>query len=143
MLQEFVKDDHLYWTRNPNYWQPGLPLLDGIQERFIPDTMTAQNMMLAGQADEWDGGTGQNQAYLVSKGYIRDSGWCGLPELIWPNTADPNSKFQDIRLRQALEYAMDKPTLAKALGYGYYVPMAQMAPAGEWGYDPNYQAPDL
>jgi peptide/nickel transport system substrate-binding protein len=139
VLQEFVKDDHLYWARNPNYWQPGLPLLDGIQVQYIPDPMTAQNKMLAGQADQWEGAPAQNQQYMVSQGSIRATGWCGLPTSIWPNTADPNSKFQNIKLRQALEYALDKPTLAKALGFGYYVPMSQLAPAGEWGYDPNYQ----
>jgi ABC-type transport system substrate-binding protein len=138
ILQEWAKDDHIYWVKNPNYWQPGLPLLDGINVRFIPDSMTAQNLMLAGQADEWDSAAAQNMQYLVSKGFNRITGWVGFPVSIWPNTADPTGRFQDIRLRQALEYAVDKPTLAKALGYGYYVPMTQMAPAGEWGYDTNY-----
>jgi ABC-type transport system substrate-binding protein len=67
------------------------------------------------------------------------SGWLGLVVDIWPNTASPDSRWNDIRLRQAIEYAIDKPAIAKAYGSGL-VPVTMLAPPGEWGYDPNYPA---
>jgi len=57
---------------------------------------------------------------------------------IWPNTSDPESIWNDVNLRYALEYALDKPAIAKAIGHDLYPPLLQLAPPGEWGYDPNY-----
>jgi ABC-type transport system substrate-binding protein len=58
--------------------------------------------------------------------------------LIWPNTANPNSKWKDKRLREALEYALDKEAIAKALGFGLYKSLKSLPHEGEWGYDPAY-----
>jgi ABC-type transport system substrate-binding protein len=140
MLKEFKRDVHLIWTKNPNYWRKGRPYLDGIEVRFIPDPVTASAMMQAKEADYWTGAPPKDQKDLESKGFIRVSSWPGLPTHIWPNTTDPNSKWNDKRLRLAIEYALDKPAIAKALGFGYYKPMTMLAPEGEWGYDPNYPA---
>lgn len=140
ILQEFVRDDHMTWVKNPNYWKPGEPYLDGIKVTFIPDPTTAQNIMLAGQADEWDSPTAQAINDLVNKGLTKVSSWPGLVNSIWPNTTNTSSPFYNsLALRQAIAYAIDRPTLAKVLGFGNYIPMNQLAPEGEWGYDPNYQ----
>ena len=42
MLEEYKRDDHMTWVKNPNYWQPGRPYLDGIEIRYIPDPVTAR-----------------------------------------------------------------------------------------------------
>ena len=39
---------------------------------------------------------------------------------------------------KAVEYALDKETITKALGFGLYRPLKTLPPPGEWGYDPNY-----
>jgi len=140
MLKEFKRDVHLIWVKNPNYWRPGRPYLDGIEVRYIPDATTAHTLLLSGGADQWSSAPMKNQVDLMKQGFVRVSNWPGMPMSIWPNTADPNSKWNDKRLRMAIEYALDKPALAKALGFGYYVPMTMLAPPGEWGYDPNYPA---
>jgi peptide/nickel transport system substrate-binding protein len=140
MLKEFKRDTHLIWMKNPNYWRKGRPYLDGIEVRYIPDPVTASAMMQAKQADYWMQSPTKDQKDLESKGFIRVSSWPGMPWSIWPNTADPNSKWNDKRLRLAIEYALDRPALAKALGFGYYKPLTMLAPEGEWGYDPNYPA---
>ena len=140
MLQEFVRDNHLFMVKNPHYWRPGQPYLDSIQVRYTPDAVTAQAVFQSGQADEWDGAPVENQAQLVNRGYIRVSNWAALPLSIWPNTADSTSIWNRLYLREALEYALDKTALAKVLGCGFYTPLTMLAPPGEWGYDPNYQA---
>jgi peptide/nickel transport system substrate-binding protein len=57
---------------------------------------------------------------------------------IWINTANPKSKWHDKRLREAVEYGLDKEAIAKALGFGLFKPLKSLPPEGEWGYDPNY-----
>ena len=38
------------------------------------------------------------------------------------------------RIRLPIAY---KPAMAKALGFGYAIPLKMTAPEGEWGYDPT------
>ena len=84
------------------------------------------------------GGDAKDQVDLVKKGFKRQASWPALGYAIWPNTANPNSKWKDKRLREAIEYALDKDAIAKALGFGLYKPLKSLPPEGEWGYDPNY-----
>ena len=37
-----------------------------------------------------------------------------------------------------MEYALDKPTIAKALGQGQYTAMKMLSPEGRAGYDAAY-----
>lgn len=137
-LVEYKRDDYIKWTKFEQYWQKGKPYLDGIEVRYIPDPVTASAMLQAKQADMWYQPPVKHQAELEKKGFIRQSGF-GLPRMIYINNKSPDSKFKDKRLREALEYALNKPAIAKALGFGYYVPLTMVAPPGEWGFDPNYK----
>jgi peptide/nickel transport system substrate-binding protein len=137
-LTEYKRDNYIKWTKNENYWQKGKPYLDGRLIRIIPDGVTAAAMMQAKEADSWFQAPVQYQADLEKKGFVRGSGY-GLPRMIYLNNKDPNSKFANLKVREAVEYAIDKVAIAKALGYGYYVPLTMVAPPGEWGFDPNYK----
>jgi ABC-type transport system substrate-binding protein len=138
ILKEYKRDSHLTYIRNPNYWRKGKPYLDGIEYRFIPEPATASAMMQVKEADVWEAGPAM-QAELLKKGFKRQASWPALGAVIWINTANPKSKWQDKRLREALEYAIDKETIAKSLGHGFYAPLKSLPPPGEWGYDPTYE----
>lgn len=137
-LAEYKRDNHIKWVKNENYWQKGKPYLDGRLVRVIPDSVTASAMMQAKEADMWVQPPVKDQADLEKKGFPRQSGF-GLPRMIYLNTKDPESKLQNKKLREAIEYALDKPAMAKAMGFGYYVPLTMVAPPGEWGFDPSYK----
>ena len=137
MLKEFKRDVHMIWVKNPNYWRKGRPYLDAIEVRYIPDPVTASAMMQKKEADIW-GAPAKDQADLLKKGFKRQSDWPALGYAIWINTANPDSKWHDKRLREALEYALDKEALTKALGFGLFRTLKSLPPEGEWGYDPNY-----
>ena len=137
-LAEYKRDNYVKWVKNESYWQKGKPYLDGILVRIIPDSVTASALMLAKEADMWVQPPVNNQAEFEKMGFIRHSGY-GLPRMIYLNNKDPQSKFKNKKLREAVEYAIDKVAIAKALGFGYYTPLTMVAPPGEWGYDPNYK----
>ncbi len=138
MLKEYKRDDHMTWVRNPNYWQPGKPYLDGVETKFVPDAVTAAAMMEAKQADFWEGGTITQWADLSKKGF-KLQGSSGLPTTIYINNKDATSKFTDQRVREAVEYALDRPAMAKALGQGYFVPLEYSLGPDMWGYDKNFK----
>jgi peptide/nickel transport system substrate-binding protein len=92
-------------------------------------------MMQAGQADIWASADLQYQADLITKGFVRQTvQGMGISQVIFPGNKDPNSKWQNKKLREALEYALDKASIAKALGYGFGEPMTGVAAKGNWGY---------
>jgi peptide/nickel transport system substrate-binding protein len=143
---EFQRDALIKYAKNEHYWRKGFPYLDGMEVRFIPDTMTAAAMMEAGEADIWiDVRDVQNILVLEKKGYKINWG----PGFFWailPNSADPKSPFADKRVREAIEYALDRPAIARMLGQGKYESLQQMAPQ-DWpgfipGYDPRPYNPE-
>ncbi len=137
-LGEYKRDSYLNWVAFDDYWQEGKPYLDGIAVTYVPDATIASLKMEAGEADMWNGGTIRDQLALVDKGLIRQHSWAGGNSLLIPNTVDPESKWNDLRVREALEYAIDKKAIAKALGLGYTVPLTMVSPEWSWGYDPTY-----
>ena len=46
-----------------------------------------------------------------------------------PDTANPDSPWADQRVREAVEYGIDREGIAKALGYGYWRAPYQIPPA--------------
>jgi peptide/nickel transport system substrate-binding protein len=137
MLKEYKRDAHITWVKNPNYWRKGKPYLDGIENLIIADPTVALAMMLAKEADGW-APPPKEQADMMKKGFKRRSFGTALVVTIFPNTAYPGSKWKDKRLREALEYALDKDALARVLGFGLFQPLNSLPPPGEWGYDPTY-----
>ncbi|NLM52071.1 MAG: ABC transporter substrate-binding protein [Firmicutes bacterium] len=132
MLEEWKRDVHMIWVKNPNYWREG-PYLDRIEITYIPEATTAAAKMEAGEADIWLSAPPQYVRELEDKGFVRQSGWAGAYYHLMPNTMDPNSPFNDLRVREALEYAIDKQAICDALGYGYTSPLHAVAAEGEWG----------
>lgn len=136
-FEELKRDVHLKYTRFEDYWQKGKPYLDGIETRYIPDAITASMMMRAGEADIYTNPPIQQQDELVKAGLERYTNWPALPIIMYINTADPSRPVGELKVREALEYAIDKPALAKVVGLGYYPPLKLVAPETEWGYDPS------
>ena len=140
-VSEFQRDAVIKFTRNPNYWQPGKPYLDGIELRYIPDTMTSTAMMEAGQADIWfDVAAVQNLLDLQRDGFKINWG-PGMFNLLVFDSANPDSPTSNKMVREAIEYALDRPAIAKMLGQGLYEPLVQMA-SNTWpgyveGYNPR------
>jgi peptide/nickel transport system substrate-binding protein len=124
---DFQRDTFVRYVKNDNYWRPGMPYLDSMECRFIPDTMTASATMEAKEADVWtDVGDVQNILSLKDKG-LRVNWGPGMFFLIMFNSSDPNSIFANKKVRESIEYAINRPALAEMLGYGQYEPLKQMA----------------
>ena len=130
---EFVRDVSLTMVRNDDYWG-GMPYLDAVHYMFIPDPVTANLKMQAGEADLWFGPTIKDQLELEQAGLIRLEGQPNVTT-IYPNIVDPESKWQNKDLREAIEYALDKEGMAAALGQGYYKSSKMVVPEGKDGYD--------
>ena len=144
-LVDFQRDTLIKWERNPNYWRPGMPYYDGIYEYYISDSMTASAKMRAGEADLWALPSTQDAKALENIGFKVNWG-VGLGMILGMNSSDPDSPYAIQKVREAVEYAINRPTLANMLGQGTYEPLTQLAgknfPGYNAGYDPRAYNPE-
>jgi len=147
---DFQRDVLLVYEKNDNYWREDMPYLDGIEARYIPDLVTAAATMEAGDADMWIYAQAvQSILDLEAMGLTVNWG-TGLSGMFWsllPNSSDPDSPLAKKEVREAIEYAIDRPAIADLLGFGKYEPLHQLA-SSDWpgyveGYDPRPYDPAM
>lgn len=130
------KEVAIKWKRVDGYWD-GKPYLDGIEMLRIADATVQLMAFKAGDLhmlipDPKD-----------AKSLEKDGkyNFAVPPEGQVPALAgyakDPKSPFADLRVRQALSYAVDVKTVCNAFGLGYWKFQNQWAMPGTWGYNPN------
>jgi len=132
-----VANDHYTYTANPNYWNPSAIHYKTVIIKAINNVTSAVQAMRTGQLDAYFSGDNANAASAKSAGLTVDSGlsyWDGLQLL------DPQGKIVhalgDLRVRQALEYAINRPAIVKAIYGDFGHPLVQPALPNWAEYDP-------
>jgi len=125
----YKPDDNILCEKNTNYWQPGKPYLDSIQLLQIADPVTALLSFKKGDAQVIFNITPRDAKDLEAAGYTIVLSSIGSTYFLAPDGANPDSPFAKREVREAVEYAIDKKTMASALGLGYYSPAAYVATA--------------
>jgi ABC-type transport system substrate-binding protein len=137
-VSEWQRDDHITFVKNPNYWQEGKPYLDKIIMTAIADNMVAAAKLQAGEGDMWADTSSMNDLLdLKEKGFKLVEG-PGMFSVILFSDVDQNSPLSNVKVRQALTYAIDRTAMAQTLGQGLYEPLTQMAPKASPGYNAGY-----
>jgi len=135
----YQKDTLLKYERFEDYWQPGKPYLDAVDFKIFADATTATMAMKAGEVDEMNVGSAEDMLDLKNSGFIIQES-IGANASLYPDGANADSPFSDVRVRKALSHAIDRQTLADSLGYGYYSPTYQLY--DEWSelaHNPNLE----
>jgi peptide/nickel transport system substrate-binding protein len=125
VLREYVRDQRLVYDRNDNYWR-GKPYLDGIDFNIIPQPEVALLAYKSGELHTIMVQAKDAQGLLDDGFEITKTTDLVLNMCILPSSANPDSPLADIRVRRAIEYAIDKPELVDALTYGYGVATNQL-----------------
>jgi glutathione transport system substrate-binding protein len=137
--------DTLKVVKNDNYWKPGLPKVDSITIRSVPENGARLAMLQAGEAQyiypmppeltkvvEKDPKIDVVNAHSIFARYV------ALNTMRKP--------FDDVRVRHALNYAVDKQAFMKVVFAGYAVPMDAPLPtalpghstqSASYAYDPK------
>lgn len=138
----FVKDTSFTTVRYPNYWGKDangnqLPYLDGVEFLFISDPQTQEATMESGEADMLVVKHGDKvESDLVSRGFTAKSAATDT-SAIFGDTANPDSPWSNLEVREAAEYAIDRDAIGK-MGYGYWKPAYQIPGSSDPTYDPNF-----
>jgi peptide/nickel transport system substrate-binding protein len=123
------QNDHFTATRNPNYWRSGLPYLDQITFKPIPDTQQRESTLRTGGVDmiqstdaltisrfSGSGGTGYQLVDTLT-------GVIGQPTLTYLMLNTAVAPTNDLRVRQALTKATDQAQIQKIFAGGYGKPV--------------------
>jgi peptide/nickel transport system substrate-binding protein len=131
-LSEYVRGSHITFVRNDAYWQSGKPYLDGLEYVFMRDVMT-QNIALRAAGDQ------SIDAVLTTNGeQIEMMRTAGLevyslpvgPISLVPSSKNEGSPLANVKVRQAISYALDRESLVAARGFGVLQPAWQQISEG-------------
>jgi len=123
---ELKRNVHIKFEKFDKYWIKGQPYLDGIHFFQIPDPMTAIASIKRGEIDAWMGVDPVSANDLQKSKDIAVIPSPALHELIQFNSTDPKSPWSNRKMREALEYAVDKGRLAKTVGRGFFKPVYEI-----------------
>lgn len=134
---DWEKDVSVKYARFDDYWQEGKPYLDGLERLYFADQTTELMAFKTGELDIIVA-SNKNARDLASENKYQISIVpTGFQEGLGGDSANPDSPFADIRVRQAVSYALDLPTQVESLGYGYRKALNQWAVEGIPGYNPD------
>ena len=134
-FKSFSRDVSLEYTRFDDYWG-GKPYLDGTQFIYISDATTARFAFQSGVADVVSTMTDSVTADLIKQGNKMEKRPGAMMQLI-PDSKHTTSPFADLKVRQAISYAIDRQGLANTLGYGLWEVVNQPAIANHFGHIDN------
>jgi ABC-type transport system substrate-binding protein len=131
-------NDSFVLVRNENYWKPGLPYLDGINIKIINELNTAVRAVVAGEADLAINLQAPQKAIAD-----RSPNVVGIaaPSLVlygaFMNYGRP--PLDDVRVRQALNYAINRDEINKIAAVGLGQVSSAILPKEHWACDPATQ----
>jgi glutathione transport system substrate-binding protein len=142
MFAEWKQPDYIRLVKNPNYWQKGLPKVDALVFKSVTDNNTRTAVMQTGEVQ-----MSSNVAYEavdVLKGNSKID-VVVTPSIFARYVAMNETKkpFDNPKVREALNYAINKQALAKVAYNGYAEPLPSVVPpgveysfkTGPWPYD--------
>jgi len=136
ILKDFQPNTSISYTPNPNYWNKGLPYLDGIVATAIVDPMTQMLVLKTGEVNFIYDGAATISTQLRDAGFQLLTTPAALQSLSM-DTLNSDSIFANQKVREAMEYAIDKESICKDLGSNLYKPMYQFVDSNSPYYNPS------
>jgi peptide/nickel transport system substrate-binding protein len=142
VLDEWVPGSHIKFARNENYWMEDKPYLDGVEYYEMSDIMTQNAALLSTGDDAIDmfQCTNAEQAYtLISRGVDMDASYMrgGGTLTLFPSSDNDDSPFKELKVRQAVAFALDRQAITDAKGFGINTPANQITAEGWAGHLPD------
>ncbi len=138
---EWLSGDHLTVVRNEQYYG-AKPYFEKIEFKFVPDATTRVLMIDAGQADVALRLPPSDIPKLKANKKVQISQVMGRNIYFALNNV--KAPFTDIRVRQAVNYAVDKQAICDKVLFGAAAPSSSLVEAvnytinaGFYAYDPN------
>ena len=135
MITDFQPGTSVRLERNPHYWQDGMPYLDAIDIRIIPDESVRRTALVSGDVDWAISVPPQALDQLrAEEGIVVDETTAGAYWYIGVNLE--REPLNDPRVRQALAFAVNRENIAVAASFGTAQPTNGPIPSSSaWAMD--------
>jgi len=140
-FKEWKRGEYIHLVRNDNYWRDGLPYLDEIYYRFVPDAASRALALETGQMQL----ATQNDLELFDVNRLAKlghldmttKGWEWGSPIVWIEMNLRKKPFNDKRFRQALMYALDRKYFRDVIFQGSANLATGPVHSGSPFYEPN------
>jgi peptide/nickel transport system substrate-binding protein len=127
ILKAWNKGDRIILERNPHYWQAGKPAVDGAELQVIAEDNSRVLKLRAGELDAAiDLPFNQLKQLQSAEGIKTGAADVFRVDMVQLNTT--KKPLDDQRVRQALNYAVDKEAIIKGVLYGNAKPAVSSIP---------------
>lgn len=138
---EWKQNDRIVLEKNPDYWQKGLPKLNKVIFRVIPENTARLNALSNGEIDLMDGLNNSDEASVKSNDKLQvierpsmNVGYLGFTTNRKP--------FDNKLVRQALNHAIDKKSIIESFYNGKAIPAKNPMPPSISGYNDDIEEYD-
>ncbi|MBW1923714.1 MAG: ABC transporter substrate-binding protein [Deltaproteobacteria bacterium] len=136
MFDRMDPDGTTYLKRNPNYWEKGLPYLDGVVFKMYRDPQARHNAIRAGEIDMEMSASFEH--YLISKSdpNLVVSVAPATPYGLNLGANVTMAPWNDIRVRKAiLGYALDRKKVCRTVYHGLVGPKVNPCSSAHYYYE--------
>jgi peptide/nickel transport system substrate-binding protein len=110
VFKEWIRDNRIVLTKNPDYWMKGLPRFDSLILQIIPERAVQVQGLASGQIDGSDIIDQEDVPQLEASGKVNiERPLTAQIFVLAMNCSKP--PLNDLRVRQAVNYAIDKQTV--------------------------------
>ena len=115
-VEEYTSGDHITLTANEDYWG-GAPEIGGVEFQFISEGSTAIAALKSGEVD-WTDSIPAQQVESLSSDEAVTLGQSPSNDYWYLALNENREPWSDVRVRQAIAYAIDRDAIVQATSYG-------------------------
>lgn len=130
-----VTDSSYVFTPNPNYWNKKVQYFSKLTVKIIGDANASINALKTGQVNMGSliNVAGVEPAKAAGLSLMTSSGsFAGLT--LVDRSGKMGTALKNVNVRQAINYALDRPTILKVCAGGYGTPTSSIFPEANSGY---------
>ena len=137
LFEEWITGDNVTLVPNPDYWR-GAPVLDEYIFKILPDDAAAVNQLKTGEID-WGALTPSAVEEFEDSEDVTVVDYPTLSFTFYGLNLDTTKTtlFQDVEVRQAMFYAIDREAMLESIYFGYAEVAVGTIPTMSWAYKPD------
>jgi peptide/nickel transport system substrate-binding protein len=143
IFREYVPATSVSLEKNPNYWEEGLPRIDGIEAVIASDDTARTGALIQGAVDFIEYAPLRDVDMLEEAEGIKVAG-DELTNIRYIGINLAREPFGDVRVRQAIAKAIDRTPIIESAVFGHGVGVDTVFAPSFWaGFDREVPAPDI
>jgi peptide/nickel transport system substrate-binding protein len=139
LLESIAPEQKVRLVKNPNYFQADRVRLAAVEYIHVADPTALNNAMLAGQIDAADAIQVQSERALRGDSRMNVAVKSSDATNLWGSLCKSTGPLADVRVRQALNYGIDRDVINKIVYEGKGEPLDALVKTDNVLYDKKYK----